>query len=412
MLERIIRLILRDIKLSRTLWFRVLNVSYKIRAEHLNMPFYSDVFVQTDVTIDIPYAVANVHVTDTGADVENAHIRVFRENGNYTGVEGYTNASGAVSLDLPAAVILKFRAEYDQVQYWLDPLILTAHQENQVDMALDLLALTQDPAPGKILYGGSPAGSKQKAKDPVLLASIGSLAGILAHTTPTQLPGAVYYFINDHLGTPAKVVDDDGVVVWDADYLPFGETNILTGTFDNKFRFPGQYLDDETGWHYNYHRYYDPGVGRYLRADPVGFYADDMTLYRYVSNNPVIFSDRGGLYCGSGWSEWVVLDRPAGYNFSMCCYYHDECYGSHCEKNQDDCDKEFLDCMIRECFFHDLRNPSPDLNNPIYNSRKPDDFRYVGPHISECIRIAKYYFKAVKRWGGGPFEDGRILMVP
>ena len=89
----------------------------------------------------------------------------------------------------------------------------------------------------------------------------------MAHTTPTQLPGAVFYFINDHLGTPAKVVDDSGTVVWDADYLPFGETNVLTGTYDNKFRFLGQYLDDETGWHYNYHRYYNPDSGIYLRSD-------------------------------------------------------------------------------------------------------------------------------------------------
>ena len=32
--------------------------------------------------------------------------------------------------------------------------------------------------------------------------------------------------------------------------------------------YPGQYYDAETGLHYNYHRYYDPGTGRYLRPDP------------------------------------------------------------------------------------------------------------------------------------------------
>ena len=111
-------------------------------------------------------------------------------------------------------------------------------------MPLDLLALTRTPIPGKIFHGeppkvAQPFKKKESTKKSVLLASIGSLGGILAND--------VLYFINDHLGTPAKVVDDDGVVVWDADYLPFGETNVLTGTFDNKFRFPGQYLDDETG---------------------------------------------------------------------------------------------------------------------------------------------------------------------
>jgi len=32
----------------------------------------------------------------------------------------------------------------------------------------------------------------------------------------------------------------------------------------------GQYFDDETGLHYNYHRYYDPKTGRYITPDPIG----------------------------------------------------------------------------------------------------------------------------------------------
>ncbi|EOJ4864532.1 TPA: RHS repeat-associated core domain-containing protein [Escherichia coli] len=35
-------------------------------------------------------------------------------------------------------------------------------------------------------------------------------------------------------------------------------------------RYQGQYLDRETGLHYNLHRYYDPDVGRFMVTDPIG----------------------------------------------------------------------------------------------------------------------------------------------
>ena len=68
---------------------------------------------------------------------------------------------------------------------------------------------------------------------------------------------------NDHLGTPQKMTSVNGAVVWNATYSSFGEANVdITSTITNNLRFPGQYEDEETGLHYNYHRYYDPTTGR------------------------------------------------------------------------------------------------------------------------------------------------------
>ena len=36
------------------------------------------------------------------------------------------------------------------------------------------------------------------------------------------------------------------------------------GAFNLPLRLPGQYFDKETNLHYNYHRDYDPQIGRYI----------------------------------------------------------------------------------------------------------------------------------------------------
>jgi RHS repeat-associated protein len=59
----------------------------------------------------------------------------------------------------------------------------------------------------------------------------------------------------------------NGAVVWSAQYSAFGKADVEVETVVNSLRFPGQYYDEETGLFYNYHRYYDPKIGRYLKED-------------------------------------------------------------------------------------------------------------------------------------------------
>jgi RHS repeat-associated protein len=113
----------------------------------------------------------------------------------------------------------------------------------------------------------------------------------LAMIRPSE---ALYYYHNDHLGTPQILTNDSGTVSWKAVYTPFGEAEISIGTVENDIRLPGQYYDSETGLHYNWNRYYDPKTGRYLTPDAIES-MDESDLFVYVENNPINQIDSLGL---------------------------------------------------------------------------------------------------------------------
>ena len=109
----------------------------------------------------------------------------------------------------------------------------------------------------------------------------------------------------DHLGTPTQITNHTGILVWQATYSPFGLATINNDVdgelvegkstpVELNIRFPGQYYDAETRLHYNWHRYYDPKVGRYITSDPLGLSAG-INTYGYVDGNPIMRKDPNGL---------------------------------------------------------------------------------------------------------------------
>ena len=112
----------------------------------------------------------------------------------------------------------------------------------------------------------------------------------------------VWFYHCDHLGTPQEMTDHTGSIIWKAEYRAWGECKVekIKSNFfenseiiSNNIRFQGQYFDEETGLHYNRHRYYSPYVGRFVSKDPISLLGGN-NAYMYVKN-PTGWIDRLGL---------------------------------------------------------------------------------------------------------------------
>ncbi len=109
----------------------------------------------------------------------------------------------------------------------------------------------------------------------------------------------IAYYQCDHLGTPQELTDFEGKVAWSAQYKAWGQAQEAISEaaskagIRNRIRFQGQYLDEETGLHYNRYRYYDPDTARFLTQDPIGL-AAGFNVYSYT-RNPTGWTDALGL---------------------------------------------------------------------------------------------------------------------
>ncbi|EPC8955094.1 RHS repeat-associated core domain-containing protein, partial [Cronobacter sakazakii] len=114
----------------------------------------------------------------------------------------------------------------------------------------------------------------------------------------------IYWYHTGLNGLPERVTDADGQTVWRGQFSTWGETerelSVPQWQVPQNLRFQGQYLDRESGLHYNLFRYYDPVAGRYTQMDPIGL-AGGMNTYSYVGD-PLTWVDP------LGWKGCLVLE--------------------------------------------------------------------------------------------------------
>lgn len=99
----------------------------------------------------------------------------------------------------------------------------------------------------------------------------------------------IRYFHSNLAGLPEQLTDEDGHTLWRIDYHGWGATRdewrSRQQEREQNLRYQGQYLDRETGLHYNTFRFYDPDVGRFTTPDPAGL-AGGINLYQYGQTPP------------------------------------------------------------------------------------------------------------------------------
>ncbi len=103
----------------------------------------------------------------------------------------------------------------------------------------------------------------------------------------------IYYYHDDHLGSPQAMTDASGATVWKATYEPFGKATVTVSTIVNNLRLDG-YWDQETNLSYNRARERDLNSNRFLSSDPIGL-AGGLNTYLYAYANPLRYTDPDGL---------------------------------------------------------------------------------------------------------------------
>ncbi|WP_218965111.1 RHS repeat-associated core domain-containing protein [Snodgrassella alvi] len=95
----------------------------------------------------------------------------------------------------------------------------------------------------------------------------------------------IRYFHTDLNGCPEELTDANGKILWECSFQLWGKRihEIEHEPIEQNLRYQGQYLDRETGLHYNTFRYYDPDIGRFTQPDPIGLLGG-FNLYQYAPN--------------------------------------------------------------------------------------------------------------------------------
>jgi RHS repeat-associated protein len=138
----------------------------------------------------------------------------------------------------------------------------------------------------------------------------GGIGGILYRAVGVGL-STLEHFTYSQVGHTVALTGALGTVIKSDLYEAFGNIVASTGSSSNNRLANTKERSFTLGLDNHGFRYYDPEIGRYISADPLG-YMDGLNLYTYVGNNPINRIDPLGL-------KWGWLDTlQAGLDVLGC----------------------------------------------------------------------------------------------
>ena len=110
----------------------------------------------------------------------------------------------------------------------------------------------------------------------------------------------IIFYHYDGTNSPVAATDMNGNVVWQERREPFGAPKLNQPEKQNhSVDYTGHVYDKRLGLMYMGRRFYDPKIGRFISADPIGFTASNVqsfNRYAYANNNPYKYYDPDGLF--------------------------------------------------------------------------------------------------------------------
>jgi len=133
--------------------------------------------------------------------------------------------------------------------------------------------------------------------------------------------GNSYFYHADGIGSIVALTAENGSIQEAIEYQAFGGPVFKDATgalipdsaIGNIYSYTAREYDAELALFYYRARHYDPVIGRFIQADPVGFAGGDVNFYAYVGGNPLAFNDPYGLAAIAGGYKDMMRPAVIGY---------------------------------------------------------------------------------------------------